>query len=123
MLVWLSVGLVACGAPPAPEPEVEPSSEISTLRLGPDGPALIPRVRDRLTFNSNPDQPIVFVNWRGFDKKELFIDGESVGVLPISLPLDIGDHTFEVLVGPGDKVAVERKVVAKPGILVLELSR
>lgn len=124
MVFWLLVGILACGEQPEPVQPEEPSpSEPPTVQLGEDGPKLVPKRFGNRIQNSKPDEPVAFLSWRGYEGHELFIDGESVGVLPMTKPLKVGDHTFEVLVGPGDKIAVERRVIPKPGILVLELSR
>lgn len=120
MAFWLAVGILACGD----QPEAPPPEEARVLKLGEDGPTLVQRrLEGRRLHNSRPDHPVTHLSWRGYEGHELFVDGESVGVLPVTKGLEVGPHTFEVLVGPGDKIAVEKRVVAKPGILVLELSR
>jgi hypothetical protein len=123
MSTWLVIGLLACGGEPPsdPEPQDEPVEGVPDIVL-PNGSTMSPR-RGMGVHNSKPDHPVTRVMWKGLEGHELFIDGQNVGVLPHTTPLKVGPHKFEVLVGPGDRIEVEKHVVPKPGILLLELSR
>lgn len=45
-----------------------------------------------------------------FRARELYIDGRYRGQLPVDVVLPFGAHTFEVQIGPGDRLVLEAEI-------------
>ena len=99
-------------APPPPTPEAR----------SPFGGQLTARTAKRPTINRDKIAPLQIMH-RRYEGRELYIDGEPRGPLPVTATLLGGSHTFEILVGPGDRVGFERQITPVLGFRVLDLGK
>ena len=61
------------------------------------------------------------ITHRLYQDYALYIDGKYRGRIPVDAVLKVGDHTFEVLVGPGDRLPFEHAIEFHPNVQMLHL--
>ncbi|HHO53268.1 MAG TPA: hypothetical protein ENK18_20945 [Deltaproteobacteria bacterium] len=132
--------LIGCGsstpqsstADPPPQPtEAEPSPPGATPRAvnapAKDEPPAFPVGRftaKRMTAPPRGRDKIVptKISHRGYLQRSLLVDGEYRGELPVDVVLVLGEHTLEILVGPGDTLTFTHVTRPQPGIAYLDLA-
>lgn len=118
VFVFVLGGWSGCAASPEERPAPEPESESplpterKLVQVPMDGPKL------PLT----AQVALLKIGHYRYSGHELFIDGKNRGTLPLDTTLTFGPHTFEILVGPGDKLKIERVIERAPGYRLLDLA-
>ena len=108
--------LWGCGRPP--EPPVRPPP-LAERKLEPRAVPLtkVPRMGPL-----SGAVALLKVGHGGYTGHELYVDGKARGTLPVDLVLEHGPHTFEILVGPGERLVLERDIEPGYGIRRLDLA-
>ena len=122
-VMWSSV---AAQAQPSPQPQPLPR----VPQEDPNGPTPLERmVKSGRLRAETVDQPYthmhqigkIRVNHRLYQDYALYIDGEYRGTIPVDAVLTVGTHRFEVLVGPGDRIAFDEEIRYHPNVQTLQL--
>lgn len=124
MFVYALAGLLACSSTPG-ETDPPPSE---TPEETPVRPRLMPQKLDPIEPGSRTNQPLtgqialLRIGHYKYSGHELFVDGQPRGPLPLDTTLTFGTHRFEILVGPGDRLLIEKEVKRTYGMQLFDLA-
>ncbi len=126
VIILFGLGL-GCGSPPeAPHEEPAPQPAPAAVASPADAKARLSKMKRRTrppgTGMERGNVVPTKVNHRGFLGRALLVDGVYRGEIPVDVMLTVGEHTFEILVGPGDEMRFTHEATPRPGIAYLDLS-